>query len=85
MTFFDPYDPYMTFGPMLVTWHVAVKVYVLVTKYGQNPSRHVRVISQKLWQKERKKELESTSASRHRYTGADNIDICFLMTSENVL
>ena len=56
MTFFDPCDPYVTFGPMLVTWHVAVKVYVAVTKYGQNPSRHVGVISQKLWQKERKKE-----------------------------
>ena len=55
MTFFDPCDPYVTFGPMLVTWHVAVKVYVVVTKYGQNPSRHVGVISQKLWQKERKK------------------------------
>ena len=55
MTFFDPYDPCVTFGPMLVTWHVAVKVYVVVTKYGQNPSRHVGVISQKLWQKERKK------------------------------
>ena len=86
MTFFDPCDPYVTFGPMLVTWHVAVKVYVIVTKYGQNPSRHAGVISQKLWlKKERKKELESASASRHWYTGAANIDICFLMTSENVL
>ena len=66
MTFFDPCDPYVTFGPMLVTWHVAVKVYVVVTKYGQNPSRHVGVISQKLWQKERKKELETAPFLRAR-------------------
>ena len=42
---FDPFDPYITFDPMLVKGHEAVKVGVVETKYGQNRSRHVGVRS----------------------------------------
>ena len=65
---FDPCDPYVTFDPMLVMWQVAVGVSVVVTKYGQNRSRHVWVISWKLWQKEETWEIQDPAAESGRVT-----------------
>ena len=74
----------MTFEVKLLITFVATYPLVILTKFGQNRMKHVEEEAN-CEKKERKEELESTSASRHWYTGATNIDICFLMTSENVL
>ena len=76
---FDPVKGHMTYAGWVIDHcdQVSLKSIKAALKY-------IRLYG---WQKKKKKkkELESASASRHWYTGAANIDICFLMTSENVL
>ena len=46
---FDPCDPYMTFEVKLLINFVATHPLVIVTKFGQNPIKHVKRRN-KLWE-----------------------------------
>ena len=51
---FDPCDPYMTFEVKLLITFVATHPLVILTKFGQNPIKHVE--EETNCEKERKKE-----------------------------
>ena len=81
---FDPCDLGWPLTRSWVIWHMRAGSLIIVTKFHWNRSKQVEGTSGYLVDR-RKKELEIMSASRHWYTGAYNIDVWFLMTSENAL
>ena len=57
---FDPCDPYMTFEVKLLMTFVAIHPLVILTKFGQNPIRHMWEKKQIVRKKKEEEEEETT-------------------------
>ena len=68
MNVFDPSDPYVTFDPKLVIPQVPLRSMILLTKFHQNRSRHVRARAILVAEEEEEEELELPCVHRTRLT-----------------
>ena len=64
---FDPCDPYMTFEVKLLITFVATYPFVILTKFGRNPIKHVG--EEANCEKERKKKERKKSQERNKLGG----------------